>query len=55
MSPWLGSLYTLVQNWSTWPLVYTADESAFAFRADCVAVETGLLLSLVLSTLPSPT
>jgi hypothetical protein len=28
---------------------------AFKFKAVCVAVETGLLASLVLSTLPNPT
>ena len=36
-------------------LELTSDEFAFKFNAVCVAVETGLLASLVLSALPNPT
>ena len=36
-------------------LVYVVDWFAFALRAVCVRLETGLLASDVSSTLPSPT
>src|SRR4051812_45982953 len=39
----------------TSPLVVTRDLSTFPKRAEACAVDTGLLASLVLSTLPSPT
>ena len=40
---------------TTVPVKVGPERGAFRSKADCVAVETGLLVSEVLSTLPRPT
>jgi len=50
------SVKVLIPHTVSFPVLCTTElSSAFKFKAFCVAVETGLFTSEVLSTLPSPT